>query len=86
MAELEAERRAEERVAALILNRARSLAWQAVRHTPRGPVRAAMCLAWIRKAGVWAAHREMSALSEELSGILERLEESLPRLATKKTD
>lgn len=64
----------------LILNRARSLAWQAVRHTPGDSAGACACLAWLRRAGLWAAGRELTDLSGEISAMLERLEESLPRL------
>lgn len=84
MVDLEAERRQEAAVADFILARARSLAWQAVRHTPCDLVCAEFCLAWIRRAGVWAGRRDMQDLAGELTAILERLEGSLPKLATTK--
>lgn len=84
MIELEEERSAEDALGAFILDRARSLAWQAVRHTPGQSACAAVCLSWIRRARLWAARRDLEELSEELSAMLERLEESLPRLQTGK--
>lgn len=82
MVELEEERRQEDLSAEFILARARSLAWQAVRHTPCDLACVEICLAWLRRAGVWAARRDMEELAEELAEILERLDGSLPRLAT----
>ncbi|MCL1889003.1 MAG: hypothetical protein FWF99_00670 [Desulfovibrionaceae bacterium] len=68
------------RQCALVLRRARSLAWQAARHTPLFPVRAAMCRAWIRQAGVWAEGRaacSASPIFRELAQNLAQLEQCL---------
>lgn len=80
MVELAEERLAEDAATAFILERARSLAWQAVRHTPGRGECAGMCLAWLRLARTWAARRELDVLSAELATVLDRLEESLPLL------
>lgn len=80
MVELEEEQREEETAGKFILARARSLAWQAVRHTPRHSASADICLAWIRMARIWAARRNLDDLAAALAEILERLQESLPVL------
>ena len=82
MIELEEERRREDAAAEFILARARSLAWQAVRHTPYDHACADICMGWLHRARVWAARRDMEELAGEIAGILERLEYSLPKLAT----
>lgn len=84
MVELEEERRVENALGEFILNRARSLAWQAVRHTPGDSACAGACLVWIHQARLWAARRDLEELAGELGGILCRLQESLPRLNTLK--
>lgn len=80
MVEIADERYEEDAAAALIMERARSLAWQAVRHTPGRGQCAAVCLAWLRQARLWAARRDLEAMSAELSAMLERLEQCLPLL------
>lgn len=80
MVELAEERQEEDAAAAFIMQRARSLAWQAVRHTPGGGQCAAVCLAWLRQARLWAARRDLDAMSAQLCAMLERLEECLPLL------
>lgn len=84
LVELEEERSHEEETARFILARARSLAWQAVRHTPCDLACAGICVSWLRHARIWAARRHMEALSAELAEVLERLEASLPKLASHK--
>lgn len=80
MVELEDELRREAALAAFILQRARSLAWQAVRHSPAHSPCASSCLNWIRQARLWAARRDMERLSAELDEILSSLDRNLPRI------
>lgn len=72
--------REEEALCAFVLERARALAWQAVRHTPSSNDCARTCLNWIAQARLWAERRQLEELSATLADIETTLYTGLPSL------
>lgn len=80
LVELEEMKREEQAECAFILDRARSLAWQAVRHTPGFGACPKICRAWILRAALWARHRALYELADEMEQLAKGLEQALPLL------
>lgn len=80
LVELEEIQRQEEELCAFVLDRARALAWQAVRHTPSANACASTCLNWISQARLWAERRQLEDLSASLAELEDCLDKGLPRL------
>lgn len=81
LVELEEMKREEEAECAFILARARSLAWQAVRHTPGLGACPEICRAWIARAALWARRRALSELADEMDQLVTGLDQALPLLS-----
>ncbi len=80
LAELAEIERQEKAQCDFILERARCLAWQAVRNTPADLGCAAICLNWIKQARAWAQRRQHDALADTLDELQTCLQEGLPQL------